>query len=290
MKASVRSAFVSFTAPLEGVVPFMYLDILGLVTTAIGNLIDPKEHAHACPFVRMDGTPATRQEISEDWERVKGRQDMKLRGGFAFRSVAQLRLTPVGIEQVVFLKLDQMERELKKRFPEFEEWPADAQLATLSMSWACGPHFRFPSLADALQKKDFAAAARHCHINTDGPDGVAGTLDDNRGVIPRNVANKAMYRNAAVVARDSLDYEKLFYATELDPVPANTYDVTTIIGYQRALATLAYYAGKADGVVGPLTQGAIQKFQTDHGLVVDGKVGPKTQTKLLEALQKHKGA
>ena len=51
-------------------------------------------------------------------------------------------------------KLGQMDAYLAKRFPEWEEWPADAQLATLSMAWACGPAFRFPRLEAALRAQE----------------------------------------------------------------------------------------------------------------------------------------
>lgn len=289
MRLSVRRAFLGFTIPLEGFVPFMYLDILGLVTTAVGVLCDSKAAVRSMPWKRADGTPATAAEIDVDWERVKSRQDMKLRGGMAFKNVAQLRLTQEGVEQVTLGKLDIMEKELLKRFPRFEEWPADAQLATLSMAWACGPWFKFPKLAAALGQFDFAAAVSACHINTNGPDGIPGTLDDNRGVIPRNVANKAMYRNAHIVFMNARDFDTLNYPTELDPLPSSAYDPTTVTGYQKALLVLEYDVGKADGIAGPRTLAAVKKFQSDHPpLVVDGKVGPKTQYVILQELQKRK--
>lgn len=290
MKPSVRSSFFGFTVPLEGFVPFMYLDILGLVTTAVGVLCNSKTEVRRMPWMRADGTPATQAEIDADFERVRARQDMKMRGGMAYKAVAQLRLTTYGVEQVTLGKLAIMESELMKRFgaAEWETWPADAQLATLSMAWACGPWFKFPTLERALRQRDFKAAALACHINTNGPDGIAGTLDDNRGVIPRNVANKAMYKNAFIAFQNGLDTENLHYPTELDPAPAEAYDPSTIAGYQKALALLEYDVGKADGIAGPRTIAAVKKFQENHGLVVDGKVGPKTQHALLEELQQRK--
>lgn len=289
MKQSVRAAFFGFTTPLEGAVPFMYLDVLGLVTTAIGVLCDTKAEVRAMPWLRADGKPASVAEIDADWDRVKARQDLKRRGGMIYKDIAQLRLSPAGLEQVVLRKLAGMEKELIKRFGDaWERFPADAQLGVLSMSWACGPWFKFAALERSLRAFDFAGAAMNCHINTNGPDGIAGTLDDNRGVIPRNVANKALFRNANVVFRNALDAENLFYPTELDPVQANAYDPSTIVGYQKALAVLEYAVGKADGVVGPKTIAAVKQFQADQGLVVDGKVGPKTQHALLEELQKRK--
>lgn len=185
MKPAVSAYFVRFTGPLEGVVPFMYCDVLGLVTTAIGVLCDSPNVALAMPWVRPDGSPATEDEVRADWARVKARQDLKLRGGMAYKNVAQLRLTDAGVETVTLGKLAIMEAELTRHFPEFHLWPADAQLATFSMAWACGPWFRFPALERALRAMDFAAAADACQIDTKGPDGIAGTMDDNRGVIPR---------------------------------------------------------------------------------------------------------
>ena len=70
MRDIVRRSFVAFSGPLEGVIPYMYADVRGLVTTAIGILIDPMSYALALPWVRRDGSPATPGEIVEDWHRV----------------------------------------------------------------------------------------------------------------------------------------------------------------------------------------------------------------------------
>jgi hypothetical protein len=51
---------------------------------------------------------------------------------------------------------------------------------------------------------------------------------------------------------------------------------------QQVLATLGYSAGKPDGVYGPTTQNAVERFQLAKGLSADGVVGPAT----LNALQK----
>lgn len=290
MRASTRSSFFGFTIGFEGKVSFMYLDILGLVTTAIGILCDSKPAVRTMPWFRQDGTPATQSDIDADWDRVKARQDMKMRGGMAFASVAQLRLHDDGIEQVVLAKLDVMEGELKKQYTDWESWPADAQLATLSMSWACGPWFgnSFKTLKTALLAQDWAGAAANCHMNTNGPDGVPGTSDDNRGLIPRNTANVVLYKNADAVQKTSLDGDTLFYPQALAGDPGNAYDPSTVTGYQKALAVLGYDVGNADGVAGTQTVTAVKQFQTDQGLTADGVVGPATQQAILAALQKRK--
>src|SRR5262249_34031882 len=54
-----------------------------------------------------------------------------------------------------------------------------------------------------------------------------------------------------------------------------------IADLQWQLAVHGYDPGASDGSVGPRTQGAIQQYQTDAGLPVDGQPSPK----LLEHLQ-----
>lgn len=188
MRDEVRRAFVNFSTPLEGCVNYLYLDVKGLVTVALGCLVDPVEYACGLPLVHPDGKPAARDEIVMAWRRVKARQDLAPYGGGspAFRDLTSLRLTPQGIDQVVLAKLDHVEWQLRMRFPEWETWPADAQLATLSMAWACGAGFDFPMLERALMQQDWARAAIECHMSDAG----------NPGLRPRNQANRRLYENA----------------------------------------------------------------------------------------------
>lgn len=213
IRPAVRDVFIPFTAKHEGVVPYPYLDVLGLVTVAIGNLIEPEASVLSLPFVRPDGTRASTAEISAAWRMVKscdcGKHDASLKcawpnkrspvdnrpclahqGHLAAKHLTSIRLTPEGVERLVYSKMTSMAEHLAIRFPNWRSMPADAQLATLSMSWACGEHFRFPKLEAALRAGDFAAAAAECHINEVG----------NPGVAPRNVANKSLYQWAAQVA------------------------------------------------------------------------------------------
>lgn len=205
MRPSVRQAFVAFTAPIEGVLSFMYLDVRGLVTTAIGNLIDPVTYALTLPWRRSNNEPATQDEIREEWAAVKARQDLKLHGGRAFEGLTNLRLDAQGIDEVVFSKLDMNDGILRGRFTKLETWPADAQLALHSMAWACGPWFNWPLLQRALERQDFQIAALEC------------TIDEhhNPGVHPRNVANRVLFRNAARVKERGLDPDVLYWPKDL---------------------------------------------------------------------------
>jgi peptidoglycan hydrolase-like protein with peptidoglycan-binding domain len=52
---------------------------------------------------------------------------------------------------------------------------------------------------------------------------------------------------------------------------------------QQKLRTLGYYDGPADGVPGAATSRAIEAFQRDRGLAVDGQLGPVTADALRDA-------
>ena len=56
-------------------------------------------------------------------------------------------------------------------------------------------------------------------------------------------------------------------------------DVTVL---QAILVARGYTVNAVNGVFGESTDKAVRKFQTDHGLAVDGVVGPKTWAKLRE--------
>lgn len=183
----VRTSFVRFSTPLEGCVSHLYLDVKGLVTCAIGVLVDPIELALALPWVRADGGRATRAEVAAEWHTIKGRPELARQGHRAAAALCQLHLTAEGVELVTLDKLDAMVRALARRFAEMGEWPAPAQLAVVSLAWACGAGFRFPRLEAALRAWDFATAADECAMNATG----------NPGLLPRNRANRRLLLEAA---------------------------------------------------------------------------------------------
>jgi len=53
---------------------------------------------------------------------------------------------------------------------------------------------------------------------------------------------------------------------------------------QRALTTLGFSPGKADGDYGPSTKTAVERFQVAHSLAEDGVVGTQTLNALQQAL------
>jgi len=229
MKSSVEAGFVGFSAPLEGVVRWMYLDIKGLVTVAIGNLIDPVSMAFDVPFVWPDGRSATRSEIQHEWIKVKRTTTLARSGYRAAERVSELRLTDDGVEALVSRVLHRFDAELVRRYPEFDSWPADAQLATLAMAWACGTGFgrTFKLLDAALKRGDWATASQQCHINEAG----------NPGVIPRNKAMKQLFFLAAALPCDG---DELHWPAE-----------------EQVRQWQAQRGIVPDGLVGPKTIGAL---------------------------------
>ena len=56
--------------------------------------------------------------------------------------------------------------------------------------------------------------------------------------------------------------------------------VAELTGQQARLTNLGYYTGPVEALVGPLFLLAVEEFQCEHGLSVDGICGPQTQSKL----------
>jgi hypothetical protein len=96
-------------------------------------------------------------------------------------------------------------------FQQFGAWPADAQMALLSMAWAMGPAGppRFTRFCAACLKLDFNTAAAESRMNEAG----------NPGLAKRNRANRTLLLNAAAVASatpaEGLSAETLYYPREL---------------------------------------------------------------------------
>lgn len=205
--ASVRNGFLEFSRPLEGRVQWMYLDIKGLVTTAVGNLIDPVELALKLPFVhKKDESPASEVEISTEWRRLKDDQSLAQKGHRACEGITDLRLTDAAIDQIVLAKFDSNDRVLRQAFSNWNEWPADAQLGAHSIAWAgAGFPTKWKDFRAAAEARDWKTAAAQSHLDETG----------NPGVKQRNVANAQLFHNADVVESGDLDRATVFYPQTL---------------------------------------------------------------------------
>ena len=202
--ASVRDYFLTFTEPLEGRIHCMYLDIRGLVTTAVGNLVDNEEDACRLPWTKPDGTPATQAEIHAEWRLVKGMTDLARQGAAAASRVTELRLTDAAIDTLVLSRFDANTQILRRTYADWDSWPADAQLGCHSMLWS-GSFFpldsHWPRFNAAARARDWVTAADRSRIQD----------QNHRGVTDRNTANHRLFLNAAAVDVNGIDTAALVY-------------------------------------------------------------------------------
>jgi GH24 family phage-related lysozyme (muramidase) len=206
MHQAVLDIWHQFSEPLEGRVHWMYCDILGLITTGVGNLIDPVGEALKLPWRYRDGSLASKITVAAEWRAVKAASNtLKKRHYHYAQDYSTVRLTDDDIDELCRKTLLSNEYELKRTFGDWDAFPADAQLGILSMSWAMGPGFphKFPRFTSHVSKGNWADAAVACKIRSAG----------NPGVIPRNKANAVCFYNSACVAIDKTPIEVLHWPT-----------------------------------------------------------------------------
>jgi len=207
MYPAVQAEFWSFTKALEGYVRSMYVDVKDLVTTGVGNLIDPLPLALGLPWVVLaTGARATATEITAEWHAVKeGRIP-------AHRGQRPLALTDDDVRHLVDERLQHNESYLARRWASWGAWPADAQLGAHSIAWAAGAAWRAPhfdALAEANTAPGWALVAGK---PSTADHGQAWLRDEgNPGLRKRNLENKMLFLNASHVLAKALPRDRLYY-------------------------------------------------------------------------------
>lgn len=217
MHQSVIENWERFSRPLEGRVDAMYVDVLGYITTGVGNLIDPIGQAELLPWTLEDGTKADLAQVRADWHLLKSASGhyAKLHWKYA-RAATKCRLTEQAIDSLVAQKRTEFETFLRSHyFKDWDSFPADAQLGIMSMSWACGPGFplKFGNFRNAVLAQDWDAAVATCKIK----EGTPGKSDWNPGVVPRNAKNRFLFANAARVKANGIDDNQFLYWPSVAP-------------------------------------------------------------------------
>lgn len=170
----------------------MYLDIKGLVTIGLGCLIDPIAVAASLPFVDAAGNRASNSAIEAEWHVIKAHTELAQKGAGAAKALCRLRLPDEAIDNLARHRLEANEMILQHSyFPDWDSWPAPAQLGVLSMAWAMGAGFpkAWPHFADACRARDWDQAAESCKMREQG----------NPGIVPRNKKNAELFRAAAAL-------------------------------------------------------------------------------------------
>lgn len=279
MHKSVKNIFVGFNKPIEGYTSWMYADIKGYVTTGLGNKIDPIELALGLPWRwKVNNKRATKAEIRAEWVAVKtiysSNKGIAPKFKTSYKDNARLFLTEPDISVLVDRVLLEFETTLKSYYPQWESWPADAQLGALSLAWSVGPHFpkTWKNTHAALLKQDFATVAKEAVISEVG----------NAGVKPRNVANQRLFENAAKVIKIEADPTRVWLWGEPIGKPRITASQVKfgktngeIKKLQNKLEDSGYDL-YVDGNYGNQTRSAVRKYQTKFKLFVDGVAGERT--------------
>jgi GH24 family phage-related lysozyme (muramidase) len=211
MRASVADYIYQFNAAFEGVVPWMYLDTKGLVTVANGNLIDPIGLARGLEMRHVStGQLATQSEVDAEWRAVKANVAGAKNGHRWIRKFTRLEMSSEGMEALARKAAESFASACRVQFAEWDSWPADAQLATLSLCYALGPGqlFRvFRSFVNAAKNQDWKSCMVH------------GQIKPVPGIVERNVAMQICFSNADRVKRELCDAEVLHYPAHVGDLP-----------------------------------------------------------------------
>lgn len=219
MHRSVIEAYISYTSPLEGVFRWFYQDVKHFITTGIGNLADPVSLALAFPWKLPNGDLASRAQVIAEWESFKAQPKMAQYPASSpvVQNATTIRLTDDDVLTIVRAKLLSNEQEMRKFYPGWDNFPADAQLALSSLAWAMGPDYEreFTNLMNSANRGDWMSCAVECKMRETG----------NAGIVPRNAQNVLLFHNAAAVAKHKLDPETLFWPHAAPDVDADVHQV-----------------------------------------------------------------
>lgn len=178
-----------FNKDLEGIVYHPYLDTRFFPTTGMGNLIATDDDFVSLPWIdSRTGEPASPVDKRLAWHALNATKALAKFGGAHphWRKVTPLVLSHDSVSRLCRARLVQSWRRLCVRLPELDSFPADAQMALLSWAWGVGENAHYPKMVGALERKDFAAAAREIDMNP------------RKGTINlRNARNRALMTAAA---------------------------------------------------------------------------------------------
>ena len=143
----------------EGVIPWMYRDTAGKVTTGVGLMLPDAGAAAKLPF-QVAGRVATEAEIAAEFTRVDG---MPVgRPAVFYRGKGTPELKADDIAALLRTVLLGFESELRQRMPRYDAFPNSAKLALLDMAYNLGPMGLlegYPKMLAAIEAGEWARAA-----------------------------------------------------------------------------------------------------------------------------------
>jgi len=193
LQRSVLDALPGLFGKWEGAaLPYMYTDSKGFVTTGTGNLIDPVDRALQLRWRRPDGSVASEGEVRAAWQTVK--EAWPSVQSVRSKTLTDLRLDQAALDGLMGQTIKSFVGYLVKRYPKFSTWPADAQMAILSISWAWGPGFssRWGALGKDFDQAVNATPPKFTEAGSLMRKASAHEESINPGIVPRDIATQAM--------------------------------------------------------------------------------------------------
>jgi GH24 family phage-related lysozyme (muramidase) len=181
----VLNRIISFNKGLEGYIHHMYLDVKGLVTVGVGNLLSSSAVAAALPFTNgLNGPLAAAGDKTAGWNAVHAAPAGKpvSDAGDSYSALSPLRLGDAAIDTIVLAKAASFDLTNAAMFPNYPSFSADAQLGMISMQWP-GSFNTFPTFQAHVKKGEWFGAARQCYFDE----------TNNPGLKPRNLANRWLF-------------------------------------------------------------------------------------------------
>lgn len=207
IRPNVAQLWTAYNEDLEGVFSSPYCDVRGLITTAMGCLIDPFHLALALPWV-IGERFATEAEIGDDWEMLKGRKSELSHWQASKQApLTSIRLRAEAIEVLVQRRLAANVAHIEAHLmPGFKEFPADSQMGILSLAWAIGAGFDKakpprPEFVAACNAGDWISAKVYAKLRE----------SNNAGVVQRNRKQEICFDNAQTVRDRGLDPAALWW-------------------------------------------------------------------------------
>lgn len=152
----------------------------------------------------------------------------------------------------------------------------DHTLKTVSVPTTKVHRFRTsakPLLLNIILKDfdDEPIANTACELEVEGV--IKKLITDAKGLLKATISKTAQ---KGVLRIPDLDMVVPIKIGHLDPVQEDS-------GWQARLINLGYHAGPVGDPDDEMLRYAVEEFQCDHGLQIDGDPGPATQAKLKEA-------
>jgi hypothetical protein len=212
VRIAVRACFIQFVTRFQSLTPWMYLDRQGQVVVALDCLIEPIDCALSLDWIHRDGSGNVQvNEIGADWTRVKRNRILAHKGPGGAAPYTNILLSAKGLEEIVLGRLDAIEQMIARpQWRTWDQWPADVQLATLSMAWE-EPNLPevFPRLSKSLRNHNWSKCVQQCCFSTARrPD-----------LVPRNWAHRRLFAAAAELTNNA-EYETVHLVQNNEPTAA----------------------------------------------------------------------